>query len=96
MNTKEILEFWYSECDIIMANWLILEVTENDSSVSIVRELSDCGKYICPDRHNEQEGWLKWDVSGYSDKHINELVNKIENQLSSAGEENIKYKFTTE
>ncbi len=78
-----------------MGSWLILEVTENESSVSVVRELSDCGKYICPDRHDEQDGWLKWNVSGYSEKHINELVNKIEFQLRLVGE-NIKYEFSIE
>jgi len=79
-----------------MTNWLILVVTENESSVSIVRELSDCGKYICPDRHDEQEGWLRWDVSGYSGKHIKELIDKIESQLLSVGDGNIKYEFKTE
>jgi hypothetical protein len=79
-----------------MTNWLILTMWENESSVSIVKALSDCGKYICPDRHDEQEGWLKWDVTGYSDKHIKELAGKIEKQLLSVADGDIRYEFATE
>ena len=79
-----------------MNNWLTLLVIENDSSVNVVKELCSCANLMCADRHDEREEWLKWNVRGYSDKHLNEFVTKIEKQLSSIGDGVIKYEFVTE
>jgi hypothetical protein len=75
-------------------DWLVLLIIEDESDRGVKQELDECGLYISPDRWNEIEGWLKWNVGGYSGVQIERLKGRIEKQLMKIG--GLKYEFYCE